>query len=620
MAYDDTPIYAGLGDDYAPKNTDNNPWPMTVSGVSGIVDGATPGIGRVDAPGVWNRPGAKTSGFPAYRFPDIEQHVVPGQSDLEGNPTDFGAAWSNPKGAFDPNIAPMTDDQKRINANRQAPADFKDPTTNLDYMIPGEAAAPPGEPTDINPPNPGRRGDDGPGRQGASPWDNSILGRALSGFNDWRDQHRMELMALAGGLAGSQSIGQGLGRGFTAAAAAIPQQNALNNQNATINYLMSPAGGSMEPNLARAISSSPALMQEALGQMTGMTPPKTQTIKDFLGQEHMVAWNPKTKSWDSAQINGSGSGPSGGTMGGVNEEQFQAGTPEQRLAMVAQQYGPEAAEAVKGMYEGRITAPPRQPGLLSLAARVYGEEFNQQTAQARQKAYNYWYGGGDGTKAMRALDQVSQHFGDLPTAVEAQGNWGGMATGLNAPANYLAENYLGSTTQGPVRTVANAVTHELSGFWKPGHGSDADINKWAQDFPVNGSLPQQKRQISTLVDLIEGGASANEDIRQSQMGGAASRMAPVMNEATRARLDALKEWANDPNAKWADVAAKHGVQTRGPVAQGGPQQAAPRPVPTGGTNVAANPIDQARAAIAAGAPRDQVIQRLRQMGINPVGL
>ena len=50
------------------------------------------------------------------------------------------------------------------------------------------------------------------------------------------------------------------------------------------------------------------------------------------------------------------------------------------------------------------------------------------------------------------------------------------------------------------------------------------------------------------------------------------------------------------------------------------QPSTPRPPPSNGRAVAGSPLDRARAAIAAGAPREQVIERLRQNGIEPEGL
>lgn len=53
---------------------------------------------------------------------------------------------------------------------------------------------------------------------------------------------------------------------------------------------------------------------------------------------------------------------------------------------------------------------------------------------------------------------------------------------------------------------------------------------------------------------------------------------------------------------------------------GGGAEAPGSPTPATGGGTTSGPLDQARAAIASGAPRDQVIARLRKMGIDPTGL
>src|ERR1700687_4002079 len=95
----------------------------------------------------------------------------------------------------------------------------------------------------------------------------SMLDRLLTNIGNFRDANRSTLMALAGGLAGSQSIGQGLGRAFTAAGPAMQADIARGNQNMTVTALMNKG---MDRTMAVAFASNPGAMTQILPYMAGV--------------------------------------------------------------------------------------------------------------------------------------------------------------------------------------------------------------------------------------------------------------------------------------------------------------------------------------------------------------
>lgn len=242
----------------------------------------------------------------------------------------------------------------------------------------------------------------------------SLLDRLMTNLGNFRDQNRMTLMALAGGLAGSQNWGQGLGRGFTAAAATMPAQNTLNNQNATISYLMK-AG--MSPDMARSISSNPALMQAVIGEMTGLEPPKTQTLTGPLGSQ-LMQWNPQTRKWENA-LGGTG----GGAINPANlPANWESMNPTERLNAL----DPVTRGMVQTVLSGGALPPNRMAFIMGLAKQVDPSFTENDYTAAKQMA-------GDLEKAspnslgglMSNGFSAFGHLGDLGTTMANVGGWSG---------------------------------------------------------------------------------------------------------------------------------------------------------------------------------------------------
>lgn len=207
----------------------------------------------------------------------------------------------------------------------------------------------------------------------------------------------------------------------------------------------------------------------------------------------------------------------------------------------------DKAALVRQIAEGRSPYPsgfmlktPYGQWLVS-AISQYDPGFTAQTYQQRQKAYNYWYAGGDGDKTYKRLDQAMEHAADLAPDVDTLKN--GSFPLLNKAEN-AASSAIGNPSSGPLATNAHALADELAGIWKGGNLSDAEIRAWGDAFPVDGSVAQQKASVKKLIGLVEGGMTALQDQRERDLGPAAKTLPDPITDRTAGIINSLKNWAN----------------------------------------------------------------------------
>src|SRR6185437_5494417 len=108
--------------------------------------------------------------------------------------------------------------------------------------------------------------------------------------------HTATLLALAGGLAGAPSWGTGISRGLTAAAAALPmdQKMALQMGGIQQTYKALVQQG-VPPQLALASVYNPTVLQSTLQNYVTDRQWQVKTVKDMIGNERLVAFNPFTQ-------------------------------------------------------------------------------------------------------------------------------------------------------------------------------------------------------------------------------------------------------------------------------------------------------------------------------------
>jgi hypothetical protein len=368
----------------------------------------------------------------------------------------------------------------------------------------------------------------------------SIIDRLLQNVGNFRDQNKMTLLALAGGLAGSQSWGQGLGRAFTAAVPA-QQQDIINNRfNSTVGTFQKQG---MPHDAAVAFASNPELTQQALGQAYGVTPPQIHPYTKTDGSQGFIQFNPKTKTWDQLHVGG-------GTGGGVDRSEMpinydpKTGRDEGYIAQVKKE-SPEDYALMMSALQGNISGTQRNMTYAIKMATRAELGFDQHEYKRRADAYQQWYSAnGKGEKASGSLNQAAIHAVTTANSIMKLHNYGGALTPLNMPANAIGAAF-GKVTTGPLDQDFHALANELSAIWKQGTNSDTEIRHWEKNFPVNGSIQQQKAALAEAMTLMEGGLQRLEEQRRKELGPIADTLPPVANQRTLEQIAKLKAWAND---------------------------------------------------------------------------
>jgi hypothetical protein len=204
-----------------------------------------------------------------------------------------------------------------------------------------------------------------------------IIGAA----NDWRDQHRMTLLALAGGLAGSQSWGQGLGRAFQAAGPAMQADIQLNQQNQTAQAIAKKLNIPMSDALV--IAQNPEIMKQVLPRVFGAKQWQMTETTDVFGQKKPILYDPVTGETKALDLTGS----SGGAMGAANAATVPTGgaspagqptlqnfdlsrvNPNVQGWDYLKQFPPEVEAAARAYMTGGVmpTGNPRQQGIATIA-------------------------------------------------------------------------------------------------------------------------------------------------------------------------------------------------------------------------------------------------------------
>src|SRR5271166_416822 len=483
--------------------------------IPGMAAAAIPGILGVVSPGLWN----KQSPFPdsfADRFGNVKT-TLPGD-EIPPNEAGINATTGRASSIDDPTIGVNAAAIARRFPSAGAPGVMG---SKADFPPPAMAAAPSNAtPPDVLQPQSvltsvERRSGDGPYAPNASRFEENaaapptteeggafpngslaqraengqapqgiqgLLGELFHNLGNFRDANRLTLLAMAGGLAGSQNWGTGLSRAFTAAVPAQRADIALGNQNATINYLVSHG---FPPDLARSVGTNPELMQGAIGQMTGLSPPKAMTLQGPMGAS-LMQWNPQTRKWERVGTGGVGGGSSSG-VGSVSPAAWDAMPVEQRLAAVSQEYGPEVASAVQAMYRGDATTPNRLAGLMPIATRVYGD-FNANTYNTARKTQADFAPEGVSGKNITAIETALGHIDRMRNAGTNLGNFSTMPM-LNAPYNF-ARGQVSPDYQRQVaafQATATGSSGELAKAFRSAGMSDADINRWLTMFDKNSS-------------------------------------------------------------------------------------------------------------------------------------
>lgn len=212
------------------------------------------------------------------------------------------------------------------------------------------------------------------------------------------------------------------------------------------------------------------------------------------------------------------------------------------------------------------------------------------------------------------------------------------------PITTIPKNVAGVAQQNAVGKAAGEAQAQLPGA----EGMAGQITKQIEDLATDPKLPDMLGPLASRMPNVSADA-ARVQARMDQLkggvflqgysmlkgGGAITEVEGVKAENAMARLStaqnlqdytaALYEFRDALTAGLTKLRAQAAMVPGGGQGQapsGGATQPGGASVPGAGAGAqtAGDPLGQARAAIARGANRDAVIQRLQQMGVNPAGL
>lgn len=234
-----------------------------------------------------------------------------------------------------------------------------------------------------------------------------------------------------------------------------------------------------------------------------------------------------------------------------------------------------------------------------------------------------------------ALNTALGHAGemsDLSQQLPGQSD----STSMFVP-NHLVNAVKNLTAHGPnaapLAAYNEAATHaveELTKFYTGAGGTEAEREAGVKMVNPDASPSERNAAIHELVTLLQTKATELQRRFGTVMGDGATN--PIIGPEAQAAIDrinsrapkaAVQPAATAPQPVQSAPHAAAGPHPRGPamaapVAPASPQSATP---PTPHTvQSTAQSLQNARAAIAAGKPRDAVVQRLQQQGIDPTGL
>jgi hypothetical protein len=194
---------------------------------------------------------------------------------------------------------------------------------------------------------------------------------------------------------------------------------------------------------------------------------------------------------------------------------------------------------------------------------------------------------GKSAQNITALNTVIGHLDHLDRAIDGLGNYGSELGPLsrvnNLAAHWLADQSGTNARIKDFETAKSAVANELTRVFRGSGGAEADIQDWQKKLDTAASPEALKTVVRSMATLIDSRIQALGEQYTQGMGTSAQpiRLLTPDKEAAFNRM----------------------------MGMGGGQ-----------LHIDPGALAQARDAIRRGAPKDAVIQRLRQHGVDPEGL
>lgn len=381
----------------------------------------------------------------------------------------------------------------------------------------------------------------------------SMLGRLFSNIGNFRDQNRLTLLALAGGLAGSQNFGTGLSRGFQAALPAQMQDIQLNRMNQTAQALISRG---LPPDLANVAAQNPAVLQQMLPRLFGVKQQQfTQIGEDMFGNKRYGFVDPVsgavTPFEGSSPFGGGGS--SGAVPGapagpGAPAPNSMPGTVNSNLVGedYLKQFPPEMQAAVKA-YVGGESMPTGNPRAgftqaVKMIAQKYGNDIgvpaDDTTFNARRTMRTQLSSAAPNSLGgqINTGNTAIGHLADLSDAALALNNSGGWGF---APLAHVINNVRGLTTDqaAKVQALQDAAQHygqEITKFYAGSPGGEAERNRFMDSISAAKSPTELAAVIAQERQLMESRLGSIGSQIKGTLGPAAEQYPVVRPESATA--------------------------------------------------------------------------------------
>jgi hypothetical protein len=299
----------------------------------------------------------------------------------------------------------------------------------------------------------------------------------MGGLNNYIDNNRATLMALAGGLASG-----GIGQGFSQAAKA----QELNRATWGV--------------IGHDIAGNPQM---------GWINPQNQTIK----------------------VPGGETGVGSGMMGTIGFPKDAQGNPLQGQALLAhlKKTDPTAAAMVEAIVRGDagVSGSRNLQKYMPIAELVDPtlKQYNYDTRKAT--ALDFTSKGKSGLN-IKALETVGGHINNMADAYDKVGNTS--IPFINAIKN-AASTAMGGGAPGAFETYATGVANELGAVFRSYGMSDSEIKSWRDRITTSASPEQFRSNMSALVDMLK---TRREVIAEQYRNGGLGELPPQ----TFAKLDA----------------------------------------------------------------------------------
>lgn len=180
------------------------------------------------------------------------------------------------------------------------------------------------------------------------------------------------------------------------------------------------------------------------------------------------------------------------------------------------------ADMIRRMVDYKLVLPARQSMNKPIwqnrvqAAGLYDPNFNQSTYEQRAKTQKDFTSGME-ARQINALNTLMGHAMRLQKNWTALHNYGGWATPLNAPANWLLQAK-GDPRISPTIMDLQAVPEEMMKLWRSAGGSDADLAGWKKALHLNMAPAEQRKAIEEVLGLAEGKLRGLRNQYENAMG------------------------------------------------------------------------------------------------------